>query len=43
MTPKEYVSIYKSYLKDNDVYYVSEHRAVMTKKNYQIFSLKPDL
>ena len=26
MTPKEYKSIYKSYLNDDDVYYVSEHR-----------------
>ena len=26
MTPNEYRNIYKQYLKDNDVYYVSEHR-----------------
>ena len=26
MTPKEYISIYSQFMKDDDVYYVSEHR-----------------
>ena len=45
MTPKEYVSIYKSYLKDNDVYYVSEHRGSYDNKKElpDIFFKKPDL
>ncbi len=26
MTPKEYLSVYKKFMKDDDVYYISEHR-----------------
>ena len=26
MTPKEYIAVYNNFMKDNDVYYVSEHR-----------------
>ena len=26
MTPKEYISVYSQFMKDDDVYYVSEHR-----------------
>jgi len=32
MTPKEYKSIYNSFLKNNDVYYVSEHRVSYPNK-----------
>ena len=32
MTPKEYIKIYESYLKDDDVYYVSEHRGSYENK-----------
>ena len=32
MTPMEYKSIYNSYLKDDSVYYVSEHREVTQMK-----------
>lgn len=32
MTPKEYIKIYDSYLKDDDVYYVSEHRGSYENK-----------
>ena len=45
MTPKEYVKIYKSYLKDDNVYYVSEHRGSYDNK-YElpdIICKKPDL
>ena len=45
MTPKEYVKIYKSYLKDDHVYYVSEHRGSYDNK-YElpdIICKKPDL
>ena len=45
MTPKEYMRIYKSYLKDDDVYYVSEHRGSYANKNElpDIIYKKPDL
>ena len=45
MTPKEYIKIYKSYLKDDDVYYVSEHRGSYANKNElpDIICKKPDL
>ena len=45
MTPKEYIRIYKSYLKDDDVYYVSEHRGSYANKNElpDIIYKKPDL
>ena len=45
MTPKEYISIYKNFLKDDDVYYVSEHRGSYTNKNElpNIYHKKPDL
>ena len=33
MTPVEYKNIYKSFLKDDSVYYVSEHRGSYTNKN----------
>ena len=26
MTPKEYISVYRQFMKDDDVYYISEHR-----------------
>ena len=45
MTPKEYIKIYKSYLKDDHVYYVSEHRGSYDNK-YElpdIICKKPDL
>ena len=32
MTPKEYIKIYNSYMKENDVYYVSEHRGSFDNK-----------
>ena len=45
MTPKEYVKIYNSFLNDDDVYYVSEHRRSYNNKlelpNY--YHKKPDL
>ena len=45
MTPKEYIKIYKSYLKHDDVYYVSEHRGSYDNKNElpDILTTKPDL
>lgn len=33
MTPNEYKKIYSSYMKDDDVYYVSEHRGSFQNKN----------
>ena len=33
MTPKEYKLVYKSFLKDNEVYYVSEHRGSYPNTN----------
>ncbi len=32
MTPKEYVQSYKNFMKDNDVYYISEHRGSYDNK-----------
>ena len=45
MTPKEYTEIYKSYLNNDDVYYVSEHRGSYNNKNElpDIIFEKPDL
>ncbi len=45
MTPKEYISIYNNFLKDDDVYYVSEHRGSYTNKNElpNNYYNKPDL
>lgn len=45
MTPKEYKSIYKSFLKDDSVYYVSEHRGSYTnsKELPNIYNHRPDL
>ena len=45
MTPKEYKSIYNSFLKDDSVYYVSEHRGSYPNKNElpNILTNKPDL
>tara|TARA_B100000401_G_C52781866_1_gene708700 strand:+ start:464 stop:1378 length:915 start_codon:yes stop_codon:yes gene_type:complete len=45
MTPKEFKSIYKSFMKDDSVYYVSEHRGSYDNK-YEIKNIyreKPDL
>ena len=45
MTPKEYKLIYNSFLKDDNVYYVSEHRGSYPNKKElpNIFFEKPDL
>ena len=45
MTPKEYKKVYNSFLKDNSVYYVSEHRGSYANKNEisNIYFKKPDL
>ena len=45
MTPMEYHKVYKSYMKDDDVYYVSEHRGSYDneKEFKDIFFSKPDL
>ena len=45
MTPKEYKSIYKSYLNDDDVYYVSEHRGSYNneKELPNLYQNKPDI
>lgn len=45
MTPKEYKSIYKSYLNDDDVYYVSEHRGSYNNENElpNLYQNKPDI
>jgi acetoin:2,6-dichlorophenolindophenol oxidoreductase subunit beta len=45
MTSKEYISIYNSFLKDDSVYYVSEHRGSYsnTKELPNICVNKPDL
>ena len=45
MTPKEYKSIYKSYLNDDDVYYVSEHRGSYDneKELPNLYQNKPDI
>ena len=32
MSPKEYVKIYNSFMKDDEVYYVSEHRGSFNNK-----------
>jgi pyruvate/2-oxoglutarate/acetoin dehydrogenase E1 component len=44
MSPGEYQKIYKSFLNDNDVYYVSEHRASYDNKSEfkDIIFNKPD-
>ena len=46
MTPKEYISIYSQFMKDDDVYYVSEHRKsydnsleLKDSLNYNIFDI----
>ena len=45
MTPKEYKSIYNAFLKDDNVYYVSEHRGSYPNKKElpNIIVEKPDL
>lgn len=45
MTPKEFKSVYKAYMNDNDVYYVSEHRGSYDNKLElkNIYRNKPDL
>lgn len=45
MTPKEYEAIYKKFMKDDDVYYVSEHRGSYNNQNElgNILVDKPDL
>lgn len=45
MTPLEYQKVYKSYMKDDDVYYVSEHRGSYDneKEFKDVFISKPDL
>jgi pyruvate/2-oxoglutarate/acetoin dehydrogenase E1 component len=45
MTPKEFKSIYKSFMKDDSVYYVSEHRGSYNNKFEikNIYHEKPDL
>ncbi len=45
MTPKEYKTIYNAFLKDDNVYYVSEHRGSYPNKKElpNIFVEKPDL
>ena len=45
MTPKEYKSIYNAFLKDDNVYYVSEHRGSYPNKKElpNIFVKNPDL
>ena len=45
MTPKEYKSIYKSYLNDDDVYYVSEHSGSYNneKELPNLYQNKPDI
>jgi pyruvate/2-oxoglutarate/acetoin dehydrogenase E1 component len=44
MSPREYKIIYNSFLKDNDVYYVSEHRGSYNNTNDlpNIYFEKPD-
>ena len=44
MSPREYKTIYNSFLKDNDVYYVSEHRGSYNNINDlpNIYFEKPD-
>lgn len=44
MSPKEYKQIYNSFLKDSDVYYVSEHRGSYGNKNNlpNIYIKNPD-
>ena len=39
MTPKEYKKIYNSFMKDDEVYYVSEHRGSFNNK----IELKDDI
>tara|TARA_B100000989_G_scaffold298957_1_gene291396 strand:+ start:22753 stop:23667 length:915 start_codon:yes stop_codon:yes gene_type:complete len=45
MTPNEYKKVYYSFLKNDDVYYVSEHRASYNNKSNlpNIYYKKPDL
>ncbi len=45
MTPKEYKSIYNAFLKDDNVYYVSEHRGSYPNKKElpNIYMERPDL
>ncbi len=45
MTPKEYKKIYENFLKDDNVYYVSEHRGSYsnTKELPNIYHTNPDL
>ena len=45
MTPKEYKKIYENFLKDDSVYYVSEHRGSYsnTKELPNIYHTNPDL
>ncbi len=45
MTPKEYKKVYNSFLKDNSVYYISEHRGSYANKSEiaNIYFDKPDL
>jgi len=45
MTPKEYKNVYNSFLKDNSVYYVSEHRGSFPNKFEipNIYVKKPDI
>ena len=45
MTPKEFKSVYKSFMKDDSVYYVSEHRGSYDNRLEikNIFQKKPDL
>ena len=45
MTPKEYKSIYKSFMRNKDVYYVSEHRGSFNNKSElkDIETKKPNL
>lgn len=45
MTPREYIKIYNSYMREDDVYYVSEHRGSFNNKEElkDIFLKKTDL
>ena len=45
MTPNEYKSVYESFLKNDDVYYVSEHRGSYPNKKDlpNLYQSKPDI
>ena len=45
MTPKEYKSIYKKFMREDDVFYVSEHRGSYNNKKElkNVLVKKPDI